>query len=404
MSRPIYEGARVLAMLEGRHGTKKQLSRWLKEGDDGKPCPKLSDFSIRDLGKAIFGKTQAWQNGLRRHTMGAHGGSRPLFEGELMEAGTATSTGDFVAITGQLLFNQVKDGFESEEFKFSALVPTVTSKLLDEEKIPEMGELGDVAETVLEGEEYPEIGYGSNFYTWPASIKKGFKVSLTREALFADLTGKVTEPAASGGKSMGLYKEKRLIDALIGVINNYSRNGTATDTYLTSGAYTNASVIALESEEDIDLVVQAMGETLHPDTSEPIELLKDQAQLVCVPQLERLAMRITTAEQIRQTANSVETLAPPFLKHALQVLASNLFYQRVLLTQTNATKAKTWWFLCELQKLLAWKEIWAMEMLTQGSGSNANFEKDIVLRWRFGLHGEAVSNEPRYSYRAGDAS
>lgn len=401
-----YSGKRVVAMLEGRHGDRGQLQGWLKDGNGGEKDrpPVLSEFSLPELCEAVCGDTP-WYRQAKARLMEGSGGYQGglLLTRDIMEAGTPTNLSDFKDIVGQLIFNEIRTGFDAPEFEFSRLVPVMQSRIASTETVPEISPIGDVAETVLEGEEYPTFGFGSNTYTLPAGVKKGLIVDLTEESMFFDLTGGgPSKEAARVGQWLGLQREKRLIDAFIGVLNNYIRNGTATDTYLTAGAYVNASVIALNDETDIDEVDQAFNDILDPDTGEPITLIDGETLLVCVPALRRLADRITRATEVRQTTAGVETLAPATIRPSLTVLSTKLLYRRVLLTQTDATKAKTWWFLSVLSRLLRWKENWALEGFTQGPDSNAAFERDVSLRWKARYRGEAVVREPRYSYRAGD--
>ena len=63
---------------------------------------------------------------------------------------------------------------------------------------------------------------------------------VTREIIIADRTGILLKAAAETGHWCGLNKEKRVLDVVTGQVNNYKRNLTATNTYLTSGTYVNS--------------------------------------------------------------------------------------------------------------------------------------------------------------------
>src|SRR5262249_21357057 len=100
--------------------------------------------------------------------------------------------------------------------------------------------LGDNAEIVQEGQPYPNIGLNEEWIQTAPTKKRGFIVPVTREIIVADRTGILLREAGEGGRWLGLNKEKRVIDIVTGQTNNYQRNGTASNTYLTSGAYINS--------------------------------------------------------------------------------------------------------------------------------------------------------------------
>ena len=83
---------------------------------------------------------------------------------------------------------------------------------------------------------YPHLGFGEDYIETPSTTKRGFIVPVTKEAIFFDRTHLVLSRAAEVGEVLGLNKEKRLIDLVIGVTNNYKWKGTTYNTYQTSDA------------------------------------------------------------------------------------------------------------------------------------------------------------------------
>ena len=83
---------------------------------------------------------------------------------------------------------------------------------------------------------YPHLGFGEDYIETPSTTKRGFIVPVTKEAIFFDRTHLVLSRAAEVGEMLGLNKEKRLIDLVIGVTNNYKWKGTTYNTYQTAHA------------------------------------------------------------------------------------------------------------------------------------------------------------------------
>ena len=68
---------------------------------------------------------------------------------------------------------------------------------------------------------YPSVGLSEDYIETPSTTKHGFIVPVTREAIFFDRTHLILQRAAEVGEVLGLNKEKRLLDLVIGAANNY---------------------------------------------------------------------------------------------------------------------------------------------------------------------------------------
>ena len=63
---------------------------------------------------------------------------------------------------------------------------------------------------------YPSLGLGEDYIETPSTTKRGFIVPVTQEAIFFDRTHLILQRAAEVGEILGLNKEKRLLDLVIG--------------------------------------------------------------------------------------------------------------------------------------------------------------------------------------------
>ena len=116
----------------------------------------------------------------------------------------------------------------------SRLVDTIPTRL-DGERIPGIGRISDEVAEVRPGMPYPSLGFAEDYIDTPQTTKRGFIVPVTKEAIFFDRTHLILQRAAEVGEVLGLNKEKRLIDLLIGATNNYKWKGTAYNTYSSTG-------------------------------------------------------------------------------------------------------------------------------------------------------------------------
>ena len=76
--------------------------------------------------------------------------------------------------------------------------------------------MSDEVAEVRPGMPYPSLGFAEDYIETPQTTKRGFIVPVTKEAIFFDRTHLILQRAAEVGEVLGLNKEKRLIDLLIG--------------------------------------------------------------------------------------------------------------------------------------------------------------------------------------------
>ena len=61
----------------------------------------------------------------------------------LQEAAQAVSTGDFSNITGQIIYNKVRDSYIDPDLLWPQLCTTQSTEFLNGERIPGVGRIGD---------------------------------------------------------------------------------------------------------------------------------------------------------------------------------------------------------------------------------------------------------------------
>lgn len=141
-------------------------------------------------------------------------------------------------MTAEVIHAKILEAYNQEAFVASRLVETVPTRL-DGEKIPGVTRISDQVDEVAPGMPYPNLGFDEDYIETPATAKHGFIVPVTKEAIFFDRTNVILTRAAEVGEVLGLNKEKRILDLIVGVTNNYNHKGVAYDTYQASGPWTN---------------------------------------------------------------------------------------------------------------------------------------------------------------------
>lgn len=350
------------------------------------------DFSIRDLFEEFVDDGPE----LLRLMAPRKSGGLSLLEA----GGNLVSTARFSNITGQLIYSAILDGAMSEQFVFTQAVRTISTQL-NGEKIPGVTHLGDEAEIVNEGDIYPTSGVNEDWIETPATVKRGFIVPVTKEAIFFDRTGLVMDRARNVGESLGLNKEKRIIDAVIDentTRHRFKWRGTVYGTYQTSTPWINSATSnALVDWTDINAVEQLFNNMVDLNTGEPITAQANT--LIVTPQNRATAFHILNATTVAlsaggfaQSGNLYRSDAPtPLGNHEFtgtyRVLSSRLLAAR-LATDTD-------WFMADLNKAVAYMENWPITVTQAAANSEAEFTQDIVARFKASERGAAVVLNPQ---------
>lgn len=346
------------------------------------------DFSLRELAEGLIPDGREWLRMLDPRS----GASTCL-----LEAGEAVDASAFLNVTGQVIHARILEAYNQEAFVVSRLVDVIPTRL-DGEKIPGATRVKDEITEVAPGMPYPSLGFGEDYIETPSTSKRGLIVPVTREAIFFDRTHLVLSRAAEVGEVLGLNKEKRLIDLVIGATNNYRWKGTAYNTYY-KAADGGPWVNALDANElvdwtDVDAAEQLFADMLDPNTGEPV-LVAPNTVLV-TPAYRHAANRVIRASEISYTAMGAETTTTAANPLAGYRLAdSRLVYRRIVASGVAADDAKKWWFLGDFRRAFAYMENWPITVAQSPLGSEADFNQDIVVRFKASERGAAAVLNPR---------
>jgi len=274
-------------------------------------------------------------------------------------------------------------------------VQTIPTRL-DGEKIPGITRIAENVDEVSPGMPYPNLGFGEDYVETPSTSKRGFIVPVTKEAIFFDRAHLILSRASEVGEVLGLNKEKRILDAVVGATNSFNSNGSSYDTYYTAGPWNNE----LASNElvdwtNVDAAEQMFAEILDPNTGEPV-LVKGTTILV-MPAYRHAAHRVFNAAEITygETGSETTTTAANPLGN-YRVEESRLAQRRIMASGVTADDAKKWWFLGDFQKAFAYMENWPITVTQAPINSEADFNNDIVLRFKASERGAAAVLNPRY--------
>ncbi len=367
--------------LDGPQQTIGHLTEALEEG-----VLRPEDFSLRDLAEGLVLDGGEWVRSMDPRSGGGV---------NLLEAGEAVDATAFLNVASQIVYSKIMQAYTQEAFAISNLVETIPTRL-DGEKIPGIGGLAAQDAVVHPGMPYPSLGFGEDYIETPSTTKRGYIVPVTKEAIFFDRTHLVLSRAAEVGELLGLNKEKRLLDLVIGATNTYKWLGASYNTYQASAPWINVKAgNELVDWTNVDAAEQLFADMLDPNTGEPVLL---QANTVLVmPAYRHAAHRVFNALEVRfNAANSESTTLAANPLGDYRVVESRLAYRRVLATGEAADDAKKWWFLGDFKKAFAYMENWPITVTQSAQNSEADFSQDIVVRFKASERGAAAVLNPRF--------
>jgi len=369
--------------LDGASATVRHLREALRAGE-----LRPEDFSLRELAEALVPDGREWVR-----TLDPRGGS------SLSESYEGVDVTAFLQVTGQIVYTKILEAYRSEAFVLSRLVQTIPTRL-DGERIPGVGRLGDVAAEVHPGMPYPHVGLGEDYIETPSTTKHGLIVPITREAIFFDRTGLVLRRAAEVGQILGLSKEKRIIDTVIGAVESYRWNGRSYRTYYQasdSGPWVNALAgNELVDWTSVDRAEALFAEMLDPATGEPI--LVEATTVLVTPAYRQAARRIFFGHELA-VQTSAGTIHTGNILSSYRVFESRLVYRRILASGIPAEQARKWWFIGDFSKAFAYMENWPITVTQSPPGSEAEFTQDILVRFKASERGTPAVLDPRYVVR-----
>lgn len=365
-----------------------------RRGEAGGLAPQ--DFSLRDLASQFIVDTHGEPIGLTNLEHFCRG------EG-LMEADGALTPSAFATITGQIVNVAVMEGYELPEFVLSGAVRTIKGNA-EQARLTGVSVPGDDDKDleITPGQEYPAVGLYEEYVKTPTTVKRGAIVRVTKETILQDAGDQVLDQARQVGELIGLKKEKKLIDYVIGATSSCvieKRVGDSAEQTLDlfyatgeSTRYVNEQVNALADWTDIDAAENLFLGITMPGTGESPML--NQRFLLAPPQLRSTASRVLNATETRSGTSNVVVASNPISGLGLRLMASSLVYNRLVASGVEAATAKQTWFYGDLARAFRYYENWPLTVEQERTGA-LSFTHDVLAQFKASEKGTPVVLEPR---------
>lgn len=364
----------------------------------------------------------------------------------------------FSGITGQLLINSTLKGWDHEEFKFTRAAGTYNTQFIDGERLPgvSLPYTPDIAEAkedqllIKAQEPFPYLTMGENYKILPGTEMRGGIMGVDRLAIYGDRTGLVAKNAARGAELLGIRKEQRGLQLLIGndtvpykekflfdskevTIDPYQRTGaTAVVTQLTctTAATWGAGSLSqrpfpflndvpsnpINDWHAFETADQYQSKLVDPNNGLPITFGSLPTLFACYTDRFNIGVVLQAFSTWRISASisglsgdgGVNTLGPnPVTAQLgnLDVQVSRMLRQEMIKSGlyseagVGTPQSDKVWFYGNFKEAIQYITNWNIKVIMAPAGSEAEFNQDIILRWRFDERGRWGWFEPRYVQR-----
>lgn len=254
------------------------------------------------------------------------------------------------------------------------------------------------------GEEAPSVGLKQGWVARVNNVRKAHKVLVSLEALLYDWTDTIQQSAMESGEKIANQIEIQVAKTVLGIDNNYVRDGTSGNTYLTAKGtspmnYKNGEVNALTNYQSIQTALATLSANTNPYTGIPIGIsVANSRVLVPISKLydARAILHatsvyfgtdLTAAFTAGQTANPLEA--------DYRIDASSV-WDKVLSDNSVTTFS---FLLAEPQRAFAYRQLVPFNTVQLMLGP-----KEVASNVALGVYCQEIGapyvTEPRYTYKA----
>jgi hypothetical protein len=359
---------------------------------------KPEEFSLKAVAEAFLGEDFANNpDGGLKESAGV---------GAVTPSNFANISGFTIAVGG-LIEYKILEAFQNPDFIAERLAETVPTSILGENKFIGIANVGDLATERKPGEAVKMTGLEDRWVQTPATVEHSLGMEITFEAIAQDLTQQILTRAASVGHSVGIRKELRLIDTILGVTNTYSYKGTSYNTYQAATPWINTAANDLVDWTDVNIILQYFNKMRDPETGLPIlvnptDLLVMPAQLMTATKIFRdtsvQARTPTTMAVVSGLNNPVAGMFNP--------MTSNFLYYRATaadglnLSESDANEVH---IMGDFKKALGYKQFHPLQVEMAIPGTLEMLSRRIVSAYFAYERGVPFVKEPRFLFKATNA-
>lgn len=320
----------------------------------------------------------------------------------LSEDAAPTTSNAFVNISGQIIYNMFMDVYNNEDYIFKNKIRAIDTPF-NGEKIAGITSVGDDGGEIGEGKQYPVAGVSEDYIESPETTKRGLINGITREAIFFNRTGSLLmDRIKDVARAIAVRQEIEAIDAFIDANRTQHRHkwrGTVYASYYAladTGPWTNkVTGTPLADWSSLNAIEVVLSKIVDPNTG--LVIMIEPSELVVAQDLLHTARQIITATENRTavggyaTTGNLSMRVGPSTVDNYDIVSSRLLGSRM----DAASISRNDWWLGNIAETVVYMQNWPMEVTTAPAGTEAEFNRDVVMQWKCNRRGEYFVKQPR---------
>jgi hypothetical protein len=365
------------------------------------------EFSLRGLAEAIMG-----HDFVEEYYHPNSGFNFTSIREAAIDPSAFININTFNLATAGLINAEIMERFNQPQFIGRNLVRVVPTKMNGQKliSVARMPSASKAAKGRLPGETHAEIGFGDAYQTTPQTVEQALKCSLTREAVFFDITGQVMDEAGAVGEELAYGQEKDIADEVLGVTNTYNRNGTSYNTYQTSSPYVNDQSNEFLDYNDLDQSRLLFVGMTDPETGK--EILVEGTTLLVMPAKEVLVRQQMMAPTVQIGSQNTAANFPGVWTvggNPISRIANYTIITMSAIWKNRATAsdglglssgdADKLWFNGDFQRAFYWMENWPLTPWMASADELVMKDRGLIAVFGCNYRGKMYTREPRYVVR-----
>lgn len=306
--------------------------------------------------------------------------------GKSIDVNEAIVSSAFPKITGELISSKIISAYNTVE----KIGDILTTNIPSNHQIDTFAGFTDVEtpEEVGETQEYNDSTMTEKYVT-ARNIKYGRMISVSEEMIYFDQTGQILMRANRVGIKAAQYKEKLILEAVQDInANVWKPSGTATAFYSTAnGNLASTNAFGESGLQAVEKLMHNMKDDSIGVTNNDFVYIDKANMIVLVPQDLDL--------EAWQMANS--TLTPESSENAANYYKARF---RVLTSPYITTQSTTTWYMGDFKKDFVWSEVWPLSTISQRSGHDDEFKRDIKARVKVRFYGAPLALDVKHCYKS----
>lgn len=310
----------------------------------------------------------------------------------------------FSVVTGNLMQRRFIEAYEAVPKVGPRLVTNYPSRLKIE-TLTGFTRFSFKKRDVNEGTAYPQSpAFTDKYVTAIDPPKRGELVSVTKETIHFDATGEILSECARLGESLAENKEWRIVGGVLDLFYTtapvYYPSGSAAELYPTNNSnanYVSGANTRINLTNGVEAIQTARNAfvDMYDDSGDDGVILNAPTQILCADK-EADIVNVLMRSPGDPTSGNLRSNPLDDARHRYEVLSTQWLDWFRAKRATYTRMPQYGWGMGNFPRQFIYKEVFPLTTAIQGAGSDADFDADLVFRFKASEKGGVFARDTKY--------